>query len=101
MIATSNVNENDGHVATTTNSTTTTNTSAVITGSATPSFFRDGIVRPWLAAEADRVKSLPKWSELTHHDVECGRCGCNCADGECGGIPINTDFRWEKKDQEV
>lgn len=101
MIASSNVNENDGNVATTTSSITTTNASAVITGSTTPSSSRDGSVRLWLAAEADRVKSIPKWSELTHHNVECGRCGCNCTDGECGGIPIKNDFRWEKKNQEA
>ena len=81
MTASSNVNENDGNVATTTNSITATNAAAVITGSTTPSSSRDDSVRLWLAAEADLVKFLPKWSELTHHNVECGRYGCNCTDG--------------------
>ena len=53
--------------------------------------------RLWLAAEAQRVKCLPKWFKKVHLDVECGRCGCNCADGECGGIPIESEFRWELK----
>lgn len=54
--------------------------------------------RLWLAAEAECVKAKEKWREITHHDVECGRCGCNCTEGSCGGIPIEGDFRWEKKE---
>jgi hypothetical protein len=91
MIATSNVNENDGGIAPV----------AVAAAAAASITTTAASVRLWLAAEADRVKALSKWNELTHHNVECGRCGCHCTEGECGGIPIRTDFRWEKKDQEV
>jgi hypothetical protein len=50
----------------------------------------------WLDAEVAKVRSLPKWSEEIHYDVECGRCGCNCRDGLCPGIPIASEFRYER-----
>jgi hypothetical protein len=85
--------------------------------------------RLWLTVSAEQVKGLDKWSNITHCDVECGRCGCNCTyffvftwrricfkgpdahqffiqyftgtEGMCGGIPIKIEFRWEKKNQKV
>lgn len=60
-------------------------------------FSSEHFPRAWLENEVARVRSLPKWSETVHFDVECGRCGCNCNRGcECPGIPIESEFRYER-----
>ena len=56
--------------------------------------------RLWLEASAERVKALPKWSEMIHCDVECGRCG-NGVELDRPLVPIESEFRWEKNEQEV
>ena len=56
--------------------------------------------RLWLMASGDQVRLLPKWGEVAHIDVECGRCGCNC-DDFCSGVPILSEHRYELKNQEV
>jgi hypothetical protein len=53
----------------------------------------------WLDAEVAKVRSLPKWSEEIHYDVECGRCGCNCSNRGCPGIPVESEFRYERINQ--
>jgi len=54
--------------------------------------------RAWLEAEVARVKSLPAWSRMIHHGVECAICGCNC--GSCSGVPIRSEFRYERIEQD-
>ena len=55
--------------------------------------------RVWLTMEVEQICALSEWSKLRHLDVygimECGCCGCS----ECGGVPIDTDFRYERVEQ--
>lgn len=50
----------------------------------------------WLKREFDRVIALDDWKKLMHYGVECGICGCNC--NQCVGIPITSQFRFERVD---
>ena len=58
-------------------------------------FGNDAYPRFWLACEMERIRQVPEWAQPRHLTlngvVECGRCGCNCQDGECGGLPMTHD----------
>lgn len=49
----------------------------------------------WLNSALTKVQSLPKWNDLIHYGLECGRCGCNCSDGMCPLIPTEGEFRYD------
>ena len=60
--------------------------------------------RVWLTMEAARIKTSPNWAKVHHMGkgmLECGKCGCNCGNGgiECPGIPIESKFRFDRKDR--
>ena len=61
--------------------------------------------RVWLTIEAAKIKSKSsKWTATQHigkHLIECGKCGCNCGNGgcECPGIPIESKFRYDRKER--
>ena len=58
--------------------------------------------RLWLEISAAQVRLLPGWRDAMHpFRTECGNCGCNCQDGECGGIPIEGKWRWDKNEKFV
>jgi len=58
-------------------------------------FSADIYPRFWLACEMGRIRTLPEWMQPRHLTlcgvIECGRCGCNCRDGDCGGLPMSPD----------
>ncbi|KAK1739839.1 hypothetical protein QTG54_009598 [Skeletonema marinoi] len=61
--------------------------------------------RVWLTMEAAKIKASPKWTKMEHMGkygtIECGKCGCNCGNscGECPGIPIESKFRFDRKER--
>ena len=61
--------------------------------------------RVWLTIEAAKIKSKSsKWTAAQHigkRMIECGKCGCNCGNGggECPGIPIESKFRFDRKER--
>ena len=58
-------------------------------------FSNDVYPRFWLACEMGRIRTVPEWMQPRHLTpggvIECGRCGCNCQDGDCGGLPMSPD----------
>lgn len=64
--------------------------------------------RTWLTMEAEKVREIPKWSKNQHLSkrggvLECGKCGCNC-NGDyyaCPGIPMTSEYRWERREKKM